>query len=92
MRLIDADTLIENYKKELEKVDFEKLSDNDKLIIATSAKALIDFTKRQPTAYDIDKVVEELFNKAEFYQDENAKLMQVISLNDAIEIVKQGVR
>lgn len=49
MRLIDADTLIEDYKKELEKVDFEKLSDNDKLIIATSAKALIDFAKRQPT-------------------------------------------
>lgn len=49
MRLIDADTLIEDYKEEFERIDFEKLSDNDKLIIATSAKALIDFTKRQPT-------------------------------------------
>lgn len=60
MRLIDADKLIEDYKKELEKVDFENLSDDDKLIIATSAKALVDFTKRQPIAYDIDKVVETL--------------------------------
>lgn len=82
MKLIDVDKLIDDFKNELEKVDFEKLSDNDKLVISTSAIALKDFVKRQPIAYNIDKVVEEL----EFELGQYDKGLTEM----AIEIAKRG--
>lgn len=99
MRLIDADRLIEDFKNELEKVDFEKLSDNDKLVISTSAIALRDFVKRQPTAYDIDKVVDELENQECEYQQFDMPTNDYecgfedgceYAFRKAIEIVKAG--
>lgn len=47
------------------------------------AKALIDSVKAQPTAYDVDKVVERL---------ENAKkiMMPVLDYEEAIKIVKSA--
>lgn len=78
MRLIDADELVRDLMEQIP--------------LAENVPIFKEIIENHPTAYDIDKVVEELFNKAEFYQDENAKLMQVISLNEAIEIVKQGLK
>lgn len=104
MRLVDADKLIDDFKNELEKVDFEKLSDNDKLIISTSAIALKDFVKRQPIAYNIDKVIEELEELREgmlagdyccanldFCRHVDCdKCEQIIVTDKAIEIVRDG--
>lgn len=60
-RLIDADKLIEDMKNELEKaVNDENMDKADCLVIMTAAIALKDFVNRQPTAYDVDKVVEQL--------------------------------
>ena len=47
--------------------------------------------KKQPTAYDIDKVVEEL-ELHSFELGTDSLPVHYVRLNDAIEIVKQGVK
>ena len=83
MRLIDADELIKQFH-------YGGIADTeeDKAWIATIRRTI----KAQPTAYDIDKVVEYLEEKSVAYcreycyaEDEN-----VLYLPDAIEIVKKG--
>lgn len=49
-------------------------------------KMVIDTIKNQPTAYSVDKVVEELEEVDYTHEDVNS----FIDLEDAIEIVKQG--
>lgn len=49
-------------------------------------KMVIDTIKNQPTAYSVDKVVEELEEVDYTHEDVNS----FIHLEDAIEIVKQG--
>ena len=46
----------------------------------------------QPTAYDIDKVVEELDKSSDYYEceEQGREHVQMVDLTDAIEIVKQG--
>ena len=51
--------------------------------------AMIDEIKEQPTAYDIDKVVEEL-ELHSFELGTDTLPVSYVRLNDAIEIVKQG--
>ena len=59
---------------------------------------LYDYVKEMPTAYDIDKVVEELEENASRYTkkyttpygNNGYKDTKAISVNKAIEIVKQG--
>ena len=61
-------------------------------------KMVIDSIKNQPTAYDIDKVVEELRENASRYTkkyttpygNNGYKDTKAISIHKAIEIVKQG--
>ena len=60
--------------------------------------AIIDEIKEQPTSYDIDKVVEELEEKASRYTkkyytpygNNGYRDVKAISIHKAIEIVKQG--
>ena len=65
--------------------------------------AMIDEIKEQPTAYDIDKVVEKLEERKALYErlvgyeskngtstEKNQHIKAIDVLNDAIEIVKQG--
>ncbi|MFR7763375.1 MAG: hypothetical protein ACLU1S_09985, partial [Eubacterium sp.] len=57
-----------------------------------AGKMLID---AQPTAYDVDKVVEQLKNEKEFWNDANAHNKEIgkqkaRSYEHAIEIVKGG--
>lgn len=80
MRLIDADAMKEMILKIMEKQDCK---DNDLVPI----KELQIFINNQPTAYDVDKVVEELKNAdpQEMMSEEQRNV-----LNYAIEIVKQG--
>ena len=83
MRLIDADKLIKQFH-------YGGIADTeeDKAWTATVRRTI----KAQPTAYDIDKVVEHLEERSVAYcreycyaEDEN-----VLYLPDAIEIVKKG--
>ena len=105
-RLIDADKLLDDMKKELEKaINDENLDKDECMVILTSAIALKDFVNRQPTAFDVEKVVEQLeeqiskhdllFNKYVKDKDKDcswsiSELNKIRGLLDAIEIVKAG--
>ena len=57
-------------------------------------KMVIDTIKIQPTAYDVDSVVEELEGAMWLTTNDDGETnnlsIQVVSFEDAIEIVKQG--
>lgn len=80
-RLIDADAL-----KNI--IESEK-NDNDEMcrMCIESTKEIID---EQPTAYDPDKVVEQLEDYSNVNEAEMIGTIPVIELNEAIEIVKGG--
>ena len=73
-RLIDADTLQFNGR------NYNK----------SQMKAILDFIDAQPTAYDSDKVVEQLEAYSNADEAEQAGTIPVIELEDAIKIVKAG--
>ena len=98
MRLIDVEKLLNDMKNELEKaVNDENMDKDDYMVIMTSAIALKDFVNRQPTAFDVEKVVSEL-EKSHFHTDVtfdddgccNDDSEEVVNLNEAIEIIKRG--
>lgn len=86
MRLIDADNL--NFKGQ----KYNK----------SQMKSILDFIDNQPTAYDVNKVVEQLEKlKSQvpanrildnITKDKPKELGQLIAYNKAIEIVKAGGR
>lgn len=91
MRLIDADKLL----KELSNVLVNRSIDNQFYVA-------VDTIKKQPTAYDVNKVVEELYensvmrakfaySKAFYNLPQNGEYVdEVVTLSKAIEIVKRG--
>lgn len=75
MRLIDADNLQFNGR------NYNKSQMN----------AILDFVDAQPTAYDPDKVVQQLEDRSTLSRPVGwAKSYEIITLADAIEIVKGG--
>lgn len=94
MRLIDADKLIEKLR------DFKEWENDDGRPIHTMSEIqridrCINFAQTEPTAYDINKVVEELerirakktCNKEKC---DTKEICRICVVDDAIEIVKQG--
>ena len=87
MKLIDADAL----KKDLKSVTLS----NGTLV---NTNAVLYLLEEYPTAYDIDKVVEELEENASRYTKKYAtpygnngyRDTKAISIHKAIEIVKRG--
>lgn len=82
MRLIDADAL----KKNLESVTLS----NGTLLNTNTVLLLLD---KYPTAYDVDKVVEQLEKEKNPNYREDGSLMgerEAIEIDKAIEIVKAG--
>ena len=90
MRLIDADALIEAMKK--------TESEYENAMTCPSWWSAFNVISEQPTAYDIDKVVEELEENASRYTKKYAtpygnngyRDTKAISIHKAIEIVKRG--
>ena len=76
MRLIDAD----KFKEFLTKL-YEEGAPYD---------GIIELLDKEPTAYDVDKVVEELEEYSNADEAERHGTISVIELDDAIEIVKRG--
>ena len=84
MRLIDADNLVFNGRQ----------------YNSSQMKAILDFVDAQPTAYDPDKVVEQLeklkslvpVNRVldDIVNDKPKELGMLIAYEKAIEIVKRG--
>ena len=75
--------------KEIEKYKFGAISnDTEREYIK---KTILDFINFQPTAYSVDKVVEELKtdSSVKLYGSQNSD-NYMIPVNRAIEIVKQG--
>lgn len=107
MRLIDADAEISKIEAEIEQtrerikeweenradrslydVD-EKIRDLNRNII--DAKTEIKILKCYATAYDVDKVVEQLNDRSVLARPVGwSKSYEIITLDDAIEIVKAG--
>lgn len=82
MRLIDADLLKKNCKCT------GKFEDNFKCVSLSDLRRVIG---KQPTAFDVDKVVEQLENRSELARPVGwSKAYEIIMLKGAIEIVKEG--
>ena len=85
-RLIDADKLLEETRR-----DRDYARKNGFLDMYYERQVLINRIESQPTAYDLDEVVEQLESlsnaEADYYY---ASSNDVIDRDDAIEIVKQG--
>ena len=94
MRLIDADKLIEKLR------DFKEWENDDGRPIHTMSEIqridrCINFAQTEPTAFDADKVAEELkrirakktCNKEKC---DTKEICRICVVDDAIEIVKQG--
>ena len=82
MRLIDADAL----KKDLKSVTLS----NGTLVNTTAVLYLLE---EYPTAYDVDKVVEQLENERKFWENaynRNLGKEKARSYEHAIEIVEGG--
>lgn len=88
MRLIDADLLLSQIGNRYdEKKDI--VPDN----LAEGFVQMEKLIKEQPTAYDMDKVVEQLENERKFWEnayDSNLGKEKARSYEHAIEIVKGG--
>ena len=87
MRLIDADTLIKN---------LSYLYTKNHIPVDMRAKEILTTIMEQPTAYDIDKVVKELYEERTEILLSNDYECEIINycldnFDNAIEIVKAGI-
>ena len=71
-------------------IDANNLQFNGRNYNKSQMKAILDFIDSQPTAYDPDKVVEQLEDYSNVDEAERLGTIPVIELDDAIEIVKGG--
>lgn len=89
-RLIDADKLLEETRR-----DRDYAEKNGFLDMYYERQVLIDRIESQPTAYDVDKIIEQLeeirvkktCNKEKC---DTKELCRICVVDDAIEIVKGG--
>ena len=80
MRLIDANELIKYIKT-------WEIGTS----ISSDQKEFIDCVNNQPTAFDLDKVMEQLKDRSVLSRPVGwPKIYEIITLEDAIEIVKGG--
>ena len=87
MRLIEADELMDFISEHAEQIQYA--------IEHKDMEILESLIKQIPTAYDVDKVLEQLKNEKEFWSDANAHNKEIgeqkaRSYEHAIEIVKGG--
>ena len=97
MRLIDADKLIKQLDDDIKiasefvkkSIKYDDYRDFDKsfavLYMLKSYRAIVEDMK---TAFDVDKVVEQLEKESYYIDIETDR--EVVNLNEAIEIVKAG--
>ena len=98
-RLIDADALLEQYNiKDATKYGNKDAEQQEHSYGTMMLYEIADMIESAPTAYDIDKVVEELEENASRYTKKYAtpygnngyRDTKAISIHKAIEIVKRG--
>lgn len=87
-RLIDADLLKRNITKWLKPL---KPDETETIELADVLKSVVEEIDEQPTAFDADKVVQQLENRSELARPVGwSKAYEIIMLKGAIEIVKEG--
>lgn len=88
MRLIDADLLKENILKWLKP---SKPDETEMIEVADAIVSTMMEIDEQPTAFDLDKVMEQLEDRSTLARPVGwSKAYEIIMLKDAIEIVKGG--
>lgn len=95
MRLIDADKLILHLNDyALQKSPSDVESAGDRKVSRAVYKAITDCIRaadEQPTAFDLDKAMEQLENRSALARPVGwSKAYEIIMLKDAIEILKGG--
>ena len=87
MKLTDADKLITDLKEYVENI--KNIRDDDKCFL--TEENVLSIIKEQPTAYDVDKVVEQLEEKSSTFETYfTIREHKWILTKEAIEIVKAG--
>lgn len=72
-------------------IDADKLNFSEQHYNKSQMKAILDFIDNQPTAYDVDKVVEQLKERSTLSRPVGwSKSYEIVPLKEAIEIVKAG--
>lgn len=92
MGLIDPDKLYEDLANNLSSIMGDG-SDGEAIdTYVTIGDIIHDTFNAQPTAYDPDKVVEQLDKASDYYEfdEQGMEHVQMLRLVDAIEIVKGG--
>ena len=90
MRLIDADLLKENISRLLKP---SKPDETEMIEVADALVSTMMEVDEQPTAFDVDKVVEQLEEEREnvgFVKATTESSAYIRGINDAIKIVKGG--
>lgn len=95
MRLIDADKLILHLNDFMLQQSPIDVQDIESIKVSAVIKDCIKAVDEQPTAYDVDKVLEQLENEKKFWNDAtyNKEIgkQKARSYAYAIEIVKGGI-
>ena len=96
MRLIDADKLIVELKN-LAKGQISSCPNIAEFFVSIRVDRIIDILNSQPTAFDVEKVVEQLgkshFHTESTFDDDGCckdDSEEVVNLNEAIEIIRGG--
>ena len=82
-RLIDADKLLEETRR-----DRDYAEKNGFLDMYYERQVLIDRIKAQPTAYNVDKVVEQL--EKHRLNFESRGILPLVNMDYAVEVVRNG--
>ena len=92
MRLIDSDELKNVLVKQFDAYFNEngKLMYSDHICTSDDVSDLFNLIDKQPTAYDVDKVVEELKKRKGTYFDGLLCEGTKITINEAIKIIRAG--
>ena len=90
-RLIDADKLIQEMSEWYWDKEKQKAAENDVSPMDLFTHLAITPVQEQPTAFDLDKVMEQLEDRSTLARPVGwSKAYEIIMLKDAIEIVKGG--
>nr|DAH49967.1 MAG TPA: hypothetical protein [Bacteriophage sp.] len=90
-RLIDADKLIEEMSKWYWDKEKQKAAEEDVSPMDLFTHLAITTVQEQPAAFDADKVVEQLEDRSALSRPVGwSKAYEIITLEDAIKIVKGG--
>jgi hypothetical protein len=90
-RLIDADKLIQEMSEWYWDKEKQKAAENDVSPMDLFTHLAITTVQEQPTAFDLDKVMEQLEDRSTLARPVGwSKAYEIIMLKDAIEIVKGG--